>query len=46
MENCKSVSTPLEFGKKYEALSKEEKSVDDISNSYRMSELCYSHKST
>ena len=28
MENCKSVSTPLEFGKKYEALSKEEKSVD------------------
>ena len=28
MENCKAVSTPLEFGKKYEALSKEEKSVD------------------
>ena len=28
MENCKSVSTPLEFGRKYEALSKEEKSVD------------------
>ena len=28
MENCKSVSTPLQFGKKYKALSKEEKSVN------------------
>ena len=28
MENCKPVSTPLGFGKKYEVLSKEEKSVD------------------
>jgi hypothetical protein len=28
MENCMSVSTPLEFGKKYEALSEEENPVD------------------
>ena len=28
MENCKSLSTPLDFGKKYEALSEEERSVD------------------
>ena len=28
MENCKPVSTPLEFGKRYEAVSKEEKSLD------------------
>ena len=28
MENCKSVSTPLEFGKKYEALSEKENPVD------------------
>jgi hypothetical protein len=28
MENCRSVSTPLEFGKKYEALNEEENPVD------------------
>ena len=28
MENCKPVSTPLEFGKKYEELSKEDKQFD------------------
>ena len=41
MENCKSVSTPLKFGKKYEALSKEEKS-DDV-KTYQISIGCLNY---
>ena len=42
MENCKIVSTPLEFGKKYEALSKEEKSVD-VKTTYQMAIGCLNY---
>jgi len=44
MENCKPISTPLEFGKKYEELSKEDEKFD--TRTYQRAIGCLTYAAT